>query len=389
MSGRRFAVVTAGGTGGHVLPALEIARALCRRGHSAQSIEIVGSSRGQDLALLEGEGFAMSFLPGRGLSRKADARTILKNVGSVCVLAWAVVLEVVEFVRRRPKVVVAVGGYGSVPAGVAALFLRIPIVVVSVDAVPGLANRLLGRFATANAVAFPVERLKRTVVTGTPVRAEISNVVRTKDASVKALKVLGIPECRKTIAVFGGSLGSLRINEAVVDLVGRWSGREELAIYHVVGKRDWEELSSELPGDGGLGDSGIFYRAVAFESRMDLLYTAADLFLCRAGGMTVAELSVVGCPAILVPLPGAPGDHQGANANVLSAVGGAVVLNDDLCDARHLARIIDELLGDPKKLDAMGEAVKSLGRADASDRIGDVVERVARGRHMEVLVGNS
>ncbi|MHB8317763.1 MAG: UDP-N-acetylglucosamine--N-acetylmuramyl-(pentapeptide) pyrophosphoryl-undecaprenol N-acetylglucosamine transferase [Acidimicrobiales bacterium] len=389
MSVRRFAIVTAGGTGGHVLPALEVARAVVGRGHAPETIEIVGSSRGKDLVALEGEGFATTFLPGRGLTRKGGVGATLKNARSIVSLAWASALQVVRFLNNRPKVVVTVGGYASFPAGAAAVLLGVPTVVVSVDVVPGLANRLLGRFASANAVAFPGSHLARAVVTGTPIRKEILSVERSKEASIEALEVLGLPRGRKTVAVFGGSLGSLRINEAVTDLVDAWSGREDLSIYHVVGKRDWEELSRKFADDDEPPRSKIFYRAVPFETRMELLYAAADLFLCRAGGMTVAELAAVGCPAVLVPLPGAPGDHQTANANVLRAAGGAVVLRDDLCDAEHLARLIDEMFDSPRKLDSMGKAAKSLGCSDAADRIAELVERVARGERREVLVGDS
>ena len=184
------------------------------------------------------------------------------------------------------------------------------------------------------------------------------------------------------MAVFGGSLGARRINGAITGLAARWADRTDRTIYHVVGRRDWEDLGAPddpARGDGGAA-AGLCLVRVPYEDRMDLLYTAADVVVCRAGAMTVAELAAVGVPSILVPLPGAPGDHQTANARVLERAGAAVLVRDGDCDAATLAVTLDTMLADPAGLDAMGRSARSLARRDAAAAGARLVESNAGGR---------
>ena len=375
---RRYAVVAAGGTGGHLIPALAISRALVERGHPPESIEMVGSRRGQESALLVGEGFPVTLLPGRGVSRRVDVRSLLDNLASLAALAWAVVSAVALLARWRPRVVVSVGGYASFAPAVAALVLRVPLVLVNIDAVPGLVHRLLGRFAAASAVAFPGTPLPKAVVTGTPVRPDLVALDRSDEATRKARAALGVPSARRTLAVFGGSLGARRINEAVSGLAERWRDRDELAIYHVTGRRDWEQFAGRSGrAAGARPDDSLFYRMVPYEARMGLVYAAADLLVCRAGAMTVAELAATGVPAVLVPLPGAPGDHQTANARALVAAGAAELLPDHDCDPEHLDEKVGALLADPDRLRRMSTSARSLGRPDAAARTAELVDSCA------------
>jgi len=246
-----------------------------------------------------------------------------------------------------------------------------------VDAVPGAANRLLGRFARACAVGWEGSSLPRAVVTGTPVRPEIAGVQRGPDERRAARRRLGLPEDRPTVAVFGGSLGAHRINRAVLDLSERWKDRDDRSIYHIVGRRDWDETLGVGPG-AGPDPTGLALRRVAYEDRMDVVYASADVVVCRAGAMTVAELAVAGVTSILVPLPGAPGDHQTANARVLERAGAAVVVADDRLDPDGLGTLLDHLLGDPGRLGAMGTAASSLARTDAAAAGARLVEARAR-----------
>jgi UDP-N-acetylglucosamine--N-acetylmuramyl-(pentapeptide) pyrophosphoryl-undecaprenol N-acetylglucosamine transferase len=151
----------------------------------------------------------------------------------------------------------------------------------------------------------------------------------------------------------------------------------------VTGRRDWDEVESLVGtqpagADDGGADGSLATRRVPFEERMPLLYSAADVVVCRAGAMTVAELAVAGVPAVLVPLPGAPGDHQTANARALVEVDAAVLVPDDQCDADRVDALLDRLLGDPAELERMGEAATALGHADAAARVAEVVEARAR-----------
>ena len=372
-------MIAGGGTGGHVLPALAVAQALVERGHDRSTIELVGSRRGQEEALLGGAGFPVTLWPGRGLVRRAGARGLWANARALAGLARATVGALAALRRWRPAVVVSVGGYASFPAGLAAVLLRIPLVLVNVDALPGLVHRVLGRFAAASAVAFPGTPLPRAVVTGSPVRGEITAVERSPEGAARARASLGLPVDRRTLAAFGGSLGARRINDAVCGLAGRWSDRDDVAVLQVTGRREFERLAG--PARSGGAPAGLCHRLVPFVEQMDLLYASADLVVSRAGAMTVAELAAAGVPSVLVPLPGAPGDHQTANARALVEAGAAVLVPDAECDAARLDAVVGELLGDDARLQAMSVAARALGAPGAAERVAAIVEaQGSRGR---------
>jgi undecaprenyldiphospho-muramoylpentapeptide beta-N-acetylglucosaminyltransferase len=380
VSSRRYAVIAGGGTAGHVFVALATARALAERGVERDDIELIGSARGQEAALAGGDGFGLTLLAGRGIVRRLRPGPQLTNLVSVGGLLWATLRALVILLRRRPRVVVSVGGYASVPAGIAAVLLRVPIVLVNVDARPGLAHRVLGRFAAASAVAFPGTHLRHPVLTGAPVRDDLVGVHRSLDRAATARIALGLPADRRTVAVFGGSLGARRLNDATLALARLYARRGGLTLYHVCGPRNFEEVEAarvELPAEGADG-AGLCYRLVPFEEDMASLYGAADVVVCRAGALSVAELALVGMPAVLVPLPGAPGDHQSANAAALVDAGAAVMLKDEDCTGDRLAAVLNELLASPAHLAQMGEAAAALGRPDAADAVASLVQAHAR-----------
>ena len=379
MTARPFAVIAGGGTGGHVFEALAIAGALRSLGHDPETIELVGSRRGQEATLLAGHGFPFTLLPGRGIVRRLDAASLWANLGALVGLASATAREVVDLARRRPRVVVSVGGYASLPSDLAAVVLGVPLVLVTIDAVPGAVHRLLRRRAAAHAVAFPGTRVPRAVVTGVAVRPEIVGVDRSEHAVVRAREELEVPSERRVVGVVGGSLGARRVNLAVLDLAERWRRRADLALYHVTGRRDADEICREASARALTdGADGLSYRLVPFEDRMARLYEAVDVMVCRSGAGTVAELAVAGVPSVLVPLPGAPGDHQGANARALAGAGAAVIVPDAALGSDRLASVLEQLLGDPARLSAMGKAARAFGRPDAADRIGELVVAHAR-----------
>jgi UDP-N-acetylglucosamine:LPS N-acetylglucosamine transferase len=374
-------VIAGGGTGGHIVPSLQIARALVARGHPATSIELYGSRRGQEAALWPTLEFPHTLLPGRGLRRSMRPSAWWANAGAVLGLGWACVRAVASFLARRPRVVVIVGGYASFAAGLAALLTRVPLVSMTTDSVPGAVNRLLGRFAAANAVAFAGTDLPRTHVTGTPVRPELATLDRTPEGRIASRGALGLPPDRQTIACAGGSLGARRVNRAVADLAASWDGRGDRSLYHVTGRRDFEEFApANLLAGAPETDDGqsLHYHVVPFEDDMPDLYNAADICVVRAGAMTVAELLLSGVPAILVPLPGAPGDHQTRNAQALVTMGAAMLVADPECDGRRLALELDALLADPGRLHAMRRAARENGRPDAAARVAELVDGHAR-----------
>jgi UDP-N-acetylglucosamine--N-acetylmuramyl-(pentapeptide) pyrophosphoryl-undecaprenol N-acetylglucosamine transferase len=382
----RGTVIAGGGTGGHVVPSLQVARALTAKGHAPGTIELYGSRRGQEATLWPTLEFPFTLLPGRGIRRSLRPGALWANAGAVLGLGWATLHAIASFARRRPRVVVVVGGYASFPAGLAAVVVRSPLVLVNTDAVPGAVNSLLGRFAAANAVAFPGTDLPRASVTGTPVRPEFGLLDRSPEGQRRAREILGLPPERHTVAVVGGSLGARRINVATADLAARWSDRSDLSIYHVAGRRDFAQFGPRGPralgavdgGDTHAAGSELHYQVVPFEERMPEVYGAADLCVCRAGAMTVAEILVAGVPAILVPLPGAPRDHQTRNANALVAAGAAIIIPDDECTAARLETEVEALLRDPVRRAQMGAAARALGHLDAAARVAELVDAHAR-----------
>lgn len=364
-------LITGGGTAGHVLPGIAIARALQERGYASDDLHFVGSERGVERRLVPEAGFPLTVLPGRGIQRSLTAKSLRDNVGAVVGLLRAFGTAFSLLRTQKPDVVVSLGGYASVPCALWAVLLRVPIVVAEQNAVPGLANKLIGRFAKASGISFEGVDLPRSVWTGNPVRDQILQVDRVAHRSA-ARQSLGLPEDRFVLAVFGGSLGALRINNALLGAVDHWRQSSDLAIRHVIGARDFPELSQQNPC---IATDPLIYQQIEYENDMPALYAAADAVLCRSGATSVAELAVIGIPAVLVPLPGAPGDHQTANAMALVDAGAAVVVPDADLTTERLIDEIELLRDSPERRAAMATSSGDVARPDAAHRLADLVEQ--------------
>lgn len=363
-----WALIAGGGTAGHVVPALAVAKALVSRGHSPGDIHFVGARRGMEADLVPAAGFGITLLPGRGINER---KLTLANLAAAGALAGAGAAGMAVVARRRPAVVLCVGGYASLAPGLAAGVLRRPLIVHEQNAVPGAANKINSRFARACAVSLPGTAIARPVFTGNPVSAEFADLDPSPEGKRAARERLGLDPSRTVVAAWGGSLGSRRINEAIRGVVEAWSDRDDLVVHHVVGRRDFGTWKPPAPGR-------ITYRAVEYENAMADLLLAADVGVSRAGGMTVAELALAGLPAILVPLPIATEDHQSANARVLVDAGGALTVQDRDLDANSLASLLEPLVGDPERRRRMSRAVAALGRPDAADQVAELMETHAR-----------
>lgn len=364
-----YALIVGGGTAGHVLPGIAIGQELVRRGHTRESIHFVGSERGVERTIVPDAGFELTLLPGRGIQRRFTS----ENIGAIAGLVRAFATSFSLLRTHRPTVVVALGGYASVPAGLWAVLLRVPIVVAEQNAVPGLANRIIGRFAKASAVSYDGTDLPRAVWTGNPVRPEILAVAAARESSrLAAREALGVATDRKLVVVFGGSLGARTINDATVRALSLLAGRRDLEIRHIIGTRDFADVCSRvtLPKEAALR-----YTPIEYEDDMASVYAAADLVVCRAGATSCAELAVTGTPAVLVPLPGAPGDHQTANARALEGAGGAELLADSIFDAELMVETMTRLVARPEILDSMRAGASSIARPDAARAVGDLVEQ--------------
>lgn len=361
-------VITGGGTGGHVFPMRAVADALRERGIAPSDLRFVGSRRGQESTLLDGD-IAQTLLPGRGLRRSFALDALLDNAGAVIGLLGAVALALVHVRRWRPSVVVSLGGYASFATSLAAVLWRRPLVLVELDAEPGIAQRLLERFASARCTAFPSSD-PEAVVTGTPLRADVVDVQRSPEAQTlaRAQFVPPIDEGRRVVVVMTGSLGSTTVNRATLDLARRWSHRTDRTLIHVSGRRDFEMVQREAPSTNGLD-----YRIVDFAD-MPELWAVCEVAICRAGSSTLAELTMLEIPSIIVPLP-RMGEHQTKNALVVVEAGGAKLVLDRECTGAKLESTL-EVVMESDTLASMARHAGSLGRTDAAASIATVVSDI-------------
>ena len=353
-------LIAGGGTGGHVIPALAIARELRDR-HSAE-VRFVGTARGLETRLVPEAGFKLE------LVRSGQ----LKNVSLATRLRTAVdlplgAMECVGLLREfKPDVVVGVGGYASGPGMLAAILLRVPTLAFEPNAVPGLANRLVGRWVSAAAVNFEQTRsyFRNARVTGIPVRAEFFAIQPKTEGPLRLL-------------VFGGSQGARVLNQAMPKIAGPLLKRfPDLEIVHQAGPRHAEITAKAYES---AGDNGAGVRVQPYLDDMPAEFTAADLILCRSGASTMAELGAAGKPSLLVPFALAADDHQRKNAEVFHDAGAARMLTEtELADPERLLEELTALLTDPGELRAMGERARTLARPDAAEVIAEMASKLAK-----------
>jgi undecaprenyldiphospho-muramoylpentapeptide beta-N-acetylglucosaminyltransferase len=364
-------VITGGGTAGHTNPGIAVAEALVSAGVPTDRVHFVGGERGNEQVLVADAGFSIDVLPGRGIERRLS----LTSVKAVFSLLAGLVKGFAMVARSRPRVVLCLGGYASFAVSMAAVVLRVPLVVTEQNARSSAVNRFMGRFAKVCALPFPDTDLPNGVLTGNPSLAAVVSSVRDGDRDA-ARSELGLDSPatdggqRVVIAVWSGSLGATRVNEAVRDLASRWADRGDVAIRHVVGRRDWETFR-QPPAEVAAGE--LHYQLVEYETQMPLLLAAADLAVCRAGASTVAELTIAALPAILVPLPIAPRDHQRANARELVEVGGGIIVDDGELTADRLEAELLPLVESSAVRARMSAAASSVARPDAAERVAELV----------------
>ena len=364
-----FAVVTGGGTSGHVLPALAVADALTDAGHPPSTIRYIGTDRGIETRLLPETPYRSTFLDVVGFQRALTKR----NVAFVPKMLTATRRVVAMFRADRPSVVVSVGGYASMPAVFAAARLGIPVVVVSYDRTPGRASQLAARRAAACAVSFEGSALPRAELTGAPVRRSILEVDRGEDGRAAARRQLGVHDDRFLVTVMGGSLGSGVLNTAVENFLREHVDDAGLAVRQIAGERFVDGVARF--GDSSGDAAGVQHQVVGYEADMPAVYAASDLLIGRGGASTVHEVAVTGTPAILVPWAQSADDHQSDNVRWLSEVGGAVLLAEP--ELSSLGEVIGRLRSETGERERLAEAAAQRGAIHRSDALAALIERVA------------
>jgi UDP-N-acetylglucosamine--N-acetylmuramyl-(pentapeptide) pyrophosphoryl-undecaprenol N-acetylglucosamine transferase len=354
-------MIAGGGTGGHVIPALAIGRELRDR-HGAE-VRFVGTARGLETRLVPEAGFALELVRSgqlKGVSVATRLRTMMN-------LPLGVIRCVGLMRAFRPQVVVGVGGYASGPAMMAALLLRVPTLAFEPNAVPGLANRVVGKWVSAAAVNFAetARYFRRAEVTGIPVRAEFF-AVQPKTAG--AMRLL----------VFGGSQGARVLNEVMPKIAGALlEAVPGLEIVHQVGGRHGDSTAEAYARARLEGETRL--RVAPYLEGMVAEFAAADLMLCRSGASTVAELAAAGKASVLVPFAAAADDHQRKNADAFVAAGAAEMVTEAELSAERLLGVVVGLLGDRARLLTMGERSRGLAHPDAVEKIAGMVVGLVRG----------
>ncbi len=360
----RHVVIAGGGTGGHLYPGIAVAHALRKR-DPRTAVSFVGTARGIEARVVPQEGFELDLIRSAGLKGKS-AGAVARGVGLLplsALDAWHVLS------RRRPDLVIGVGGYSSGPVVALAAVRGIPTLLLEQNATPGLTNRWLARLVDAAGVTYE-SSLRffhgHGFVSGNPVR-EAFLAIGPAPAAIGG---------ERRVLVFGGSQGAHAINQAMVAAAAHIRDVPGTClIVHQTGSRDLEAVTA------GYAAAGIEADVRAFISDMPHQMAAADLIVCRAGATTLAEITAAGRAAILVPYPHATDDHQRANARTIEAAGAAVVLEEADLTGERLAAEIRALLTDDERRQAMATRARGLARPDAADVIAARAEALMQGVH--------
>jgi len=354
--------IAAAGTGGHVFPALAVARELVAGGMDPGEVVFLGGDRFEARAV-PAAGFPFVPFQMVALRRSLSPR----NLGIPLVVRRTARDMAATMRARGTRVVLGMGGYATVPAALAARRLALPFFVQEQNAIPGLAVRLAARRARAAFVGLPgpAERLPRAVLTGNPLRAELARFERGALAAA-ARRRYGLSEGGIVLGVLGGSLGARVLNQAVPAIVAAWRGGP-LAVVHLAGV----EVSTVAPLAAA---ASLPWRCLAFEEQMEFFYAAVDLVLSRAGAMTISELAATGTPAVLVPLERVGQQH---NASALATVGGARLVPQG--DVARLPAVVGDLLADRAALAEMGRSARSTARPEAAAVIAEQLREAING----------
>lgn len=332
-------------------------------------VTFVGTPRGLEARLIPDTGIPFRSLPAYGFDRSRPWTMVTSSATIVLSALRAMGM----FIRHRPDVVIGFGGYVSIPVGLAAVALGIPLVLHEQNSVPGMANRFLSRFARAVGVTYEesaeaMARPERCEVTGNPVRSSFLTSDR-----ARGRRALDVPGEATLMVVFGGSRGARHLNGAVVARARDILSVGDIHVVHVTGAAEYDTVSAALDA----GEAADRWHLYPYIDEMGDVLAAADLVVCRAGATSIAEITVLGLPAVLVPYPYATEDHQTRNAATMAAHGAAAVVADDELDGDGFRALLVELLGDSARRATMAAASEALGRTDAAERVEWLARRVA------------
>ena len=372
-------IVTGGGTGGHIYPALAIADGLRQRMPEAD-IRYIGARGGMESRIVPGAGYPFWGIRAEGWQgRKIPALPRALKVDFEGKREAQALLAAFQ-----PGAVIGTGGFVCLPVGMAAAQMRIPILLHEQNALPGLTNRLIALWAKRIFVSFeeaadrfPPFCKQKVSVTGLPVRQQIAGADRTEASAYFQLDA-----DKKTVLVVGGSQGAASINRAMLHVVAKMYQKPDVQVVLATGQRDYRQMEEEMAAAGieweiTAGNHGNI-RMLPYIDRMDLAFAASDLYVGRAGASTLAEITLNKLPAVLIPLPHAAENHQAYNAASLADKGAAVTLEDSALTGPALLRILEELLADDRRRLAMAGCSFLASHSRALDAILDIIEETLK-----------
>ena len=363
-------IISGGGSGGHIFPAIAIAKAIEKR-HSDADILFVGAKGRMEMEKVPAAGYRIEGLPIAGLQRKMT----LRNIGLNLLLPFKIIrshTKARNIIRTfEPQVVIGVGGYASQPTLKAAGRMHIPIVIQEQNSFAGLTNRTLARYANVICVAydgmerfFPAEKI---VMTGNPVREEIEHAQVEKS---EALTFFGLDSSRPVILSVGGSLGASSINRAIMHNLSYFC-KKGIQLLWQTGRYMHDEAVAAVEA----AHAGQWVKVHPFIARMDMAYAAADTIISRAGALAISELTHIGKPLILIPSPNVAEDHQTKNAMALVEKGAAMLLTDSQC-SDNLTNTLNHIMDHPEEAHLMAEALHALRIENTADKIVDQIDKL-------------
>ncbi len=350
-------IIAGGGTGGHVFPAISIADEISER-NNGDEILFVGTQKGMENELLQKKGYQIKHISSRGFVGRGLFKTIIAFF-----YALKGLIDSISIINKfKPDVALGVGGYVSGPLLLAAVILRLPTAICEQNTVPGVTNRILGKFVKkifgsfdSSVQYFPS---KKVLITGNPIRRDI---LQTSNNSPNSDSI--------SVLIFGGSQGAYSLNRAVPEAFSKID-HNNISIIHQTGKKDFDYVKNLYK------DNGVKAEVLAFIDNMALAYSKSDLVIGRAGAGTIAEITALGKPSILVPFPYAAHNHQLENAKILEEQGASELIEDKDATPEILAHTLTKLL-DKDKLNTMSESARKLGKPEASKVIVDELYKLA------------
>ncbi len=358
-------LIGGGGTGGHIYPALALAR-YALAVNPENSVLFVGSAKGLENKIVPSAGFDLHTIAASGFKRN------VKGVGRTLSDLRAGIKEAKKIITDyKPSVIFGTGGYVAAPLVIAGLMKGYPVVLHEQNALPGMTNRWLAPFTKKICLSFAETAQKmsfrsKTVLTGNPRASEVKEVSREEGASYFNLDLN-----EKTVLIYGGSRGAEKLNQVVSKYIEKSDIPANINLIYITGEIYFEEIG------GRLSNLSRKLKLYPYLDQMPFALAAADLVVTRSGATTLAEITALGIPAILIPSPNVVNNHQYYNARILADKGAALLIEEDNFNEQRLAVEIERLLDDPQELLNMGNASKSLGMPDAAARVYRVLEEVA------------